>query len=157
MGMLLRFRVKSVAVVGDIKRKFHQVFQIRSGLCGGTCSDRALIFLKNSLYLKCWFTLFGAIYSPSVCGYALRKTAYDNEGKYSSSAQNAVKRNFYVDDFVASFDDVDEAICVSQEVTSLVGDGGCKLTKWNSNRNPFSHGSDTLAPMLIFFLKVRFN
>jgi hypothetical protein len=134
VGVLLRFRVRRIAVVGDIKRMFHQVYvpdEERPVL--RYLWWQSLDFSEEPAVFEMLVHLFGATSSPSVCGYALRKTASDNEGKYSPSAQNAVKKNFYVDDFVASFDDVNEAICVSQEVASLVGEGGLKLTKWNSN------------------------
>ncbi len=63
--------------------------------------------------------LFGATSSPSVCGYALRKTVLDNKSKFSRHAVEAVLRDFCVDDLLKSFASTDKAIF--------------NLTKWISN------------------------
>ena len=134
VGVLLRFRVGRTAVVGDIKRMFHQVCvpeDERSVLRYLWWTD--LDFDKDPSIFEMMVHIFGATSSPSVCCYALRRTADDNKDKYSATAQNAVKTNFYVDDFVASFDDETNATDVCHEVVNLVGEGGFKLTKWNAN------------------------
>ena len=134
VGVLLRFRVGRTAVVGDIKRMFHQVCvpeDERSVLRYLWWTD--LDFDKDPSIFEMMVHIFGATSSPSVCCYALRRTADDNKDKYSATAQNAVKTNFYVDDFVASFDDETKATDVCHEVVNLVGEGGFKLTKWNAN------------------------
>ena len=46
--------------------------------------------------------IFGAKSSPSVAGYALRKTAKDNEKDFSQEAVDAVLKDFYVDDLLKS-------------------------------------------------------
>ena len=73
------------------------------------------------------------ISSPSVAGYALRRTAKDNANDYSSAAVDAVLRDFYVDDLLKSFSDSDEAKDKGKELQSLLVEGGFQLTKWNSN------------------------
>ena len=47
--------------------------------------------------------MFGAKSSPSVAGYALRRTAKDSANDYSSAAVDAVLRDFYVDDLLVFF------------------------------------------------------
>lgn len=134
VGVLQRFRVGRTAVIADIKRMFHQVYvpeKERSVLRFLWWPD--LDFDKEPSIFEMMVHIFGATSSPSTCCYALRRTADDNKDKYSATAQNAVKTKFYVDDFVASFDDEIRATDVCHEVASLVGEGGFKLTKWNTN------------------------
>ena len=54
--------------------------------------------------------IFGAKSSPSVAGYALRKTAKDNEQDFSAEVVDAVFRDFYVDDLLKSFADAERAV-----------------------------------------------
>ena len=42
---------------------------------------------------------FGAVCSPCCAGYALRRTAQDNEGLFPPEVIGPVNENFYVDDF----------------------------------------------------------
>lgn len=79
--------------------------------------------------------LFGATSSSSCASYALKWTAEDNTGCFSTEATNTVKNNFYVDDLVKAVDTENHAIRLCKELTSLYASGGFKLTKWiNNNR-----------------------
>jgi len=77
--------------------------------------------------------LFGATSSPSVCCFALRKTAEDNAHLYSSEAIDTVLRNFYMDDCLKSVETIEEAIKLQEELRSLLARGGFRLTKWMSS------------------------
>ena len=87
IGVILRFRVDDIAFTADIKRMFHQVHvtpEDREALCylwwpGGDVSKAA----KTHQMLV---HIFGAKSSPSVAGYALRRTAKDNANDYLSAA-----------------------------------------------------------------------
>ncbi|KAL9956038.1 hypothetical protein ACROYT_G037457 [Oculina patagonica] len=79
IGVILRFRVNSVAVAADIKRMFHQVFvspEDRGALCYLWWPDGDLT--KDPKTFQMLVHIFGATSSPSICGYALRRTAADN-------------------------------------------------------------------------------
>ncbi|XP_068712838.1 uncharacterized protein [Montipora foliosa] len=73
-------------------------------------------------------------FSPSVAGYALRKTAKDNEQDFLAEVVNPVFRDFYVDDLLKSFADAERAIDLSGQLRDLLAKGGFQLTKWISNR-----------------------
>ena len=77
--------------------------------------------------------LFGGTWSPSCCAYALRRTAEDNGGLYSSAAVETIIQNFYVDDCLKSMPTVSEAIDLVSELKTLVAKRGFNLTKWTSN------------------------
>ena len=78
--------------------------------------------------------LFGAISSPSVCGYALLRVAVDNESTASPEAIRALQRSFYVDDPLVSFGSEDETVEIVLEIRQLLEGCGFHLTKFVSNR-----------------------
>ena len=53
--------------------------------------------------------MFGGASSPSCSNFALRKTASDNRDEYASDVTKILKRNFYVDDMLKSFQTVTKA------------------------------------------------
>ena len=133
--VLLRFRVDSVAVISDIKSMFHQVRV-------GDCDSEKISFLwwptedfnSDPETFEMRVHLFGASSSPSVCEFALRRTADDHCHEFSPIVVDSVRRDFYVDDLLKSYSSEQEAIKVSSQIAELVSRGGFKLTKWISNR-----------------------
>ncbi|XP_043113913.1 uncharacterized protein LOC122358188 [Puntigrus tetrazona] len=80
--------------------------------------------------------IFGAVSSPSCANYALKKTAEDNEGRVSKEVLNTIRRNFYVDDCLASLPNEEAAISQIQDLRAVCATGGFRLTKWTSNSRP---------------------
>ena len=91
IGVILRFRVDDVAVTADIKRMLQQVFVAPED--------------RGALFYLCWqngdisrepttFRMLVHIFvtksSPSVAGYALRRTAKDNKRDFSPEVVDAV-------------------------------------------------------------------
>jgi hypothetical protein len=79
-GVILRFRVDEIAVAADIKRMFHQVYvapEDRGALCYLWWPD-GNINVQPTIY-QMLVHIFGAKSSPSVAGYAMRRTAEDNK------------------------------------------------------------------------------
>ena len=81
--------------------------------------------------------LFGATSSPSVCSYALRKTAVDNVIGPCSEVLKIVSGNFYVDDVLKSFSNKAKAkeSRPIRQLVELLHSGGFHLTKFASNRS----------------------
>ncbi|PIK46792.1 hypothetical protein BSL78_16343 [Apostichopus japonicus] len=133
-----RFRQGRVAIVSDIEAMFHQVKMIEP--------DRDVLrFLwwangdmKTSPreYRMC-VHLFGATSSPCCAGKALKQTADDNEltnrDKVGKQALEIMRDGFYVDDCLGSVQSVEEAIKVLQRLSTILKEGGFRLTKWLSN------------------------
>ncbi len=133
IGVILRFRVDNIAVTADVKRMFHQVYvkpEHRGALCYLWWPDGDVS--KAAKTYQMLVHIFGAKSSPSVAGYALRRTGKDNLHDYSPTTVDSVLRDFYVDDLLKSFSDLEEARVVSKELQSLLAKGGFQLTKWNS-------------------------
>ena len=134
LGVLLRFRQEQIAIVGDIKNMFYQVFVDRADR--DAC--RFLWFPDGDLSLqpvsyRMNVHIFGCTSSPSVAAFALRKTASDNEAEVSAEAVSIVNNDFYVDDVCTSVSNVDDAKKILAQVSKLSKCGGFHLTKILSN------------------------
>ena len=132
--VLLRFRINPIAVTADIKSMFHQVRVSdedtkKLSFLWWTTDDFELDPETYEMLVQ----VFGATSSPSVCGFALRKTADDNRDSFSPEALETVERDFYVDDLLKSFPDSSVAVAVTKEISELTSRGGFQLTKWRSN------------------------
>ena len=151
IGVLTRFRKHSVAVVGDIRAMFHSVMV-------DPCDRSALRFFwwedddmsrpptAYQLTVHC----FGLTSSPSVAGFALRKTAEENRSNSTPEAVQTAERNMYVDDLLKSVPNSDSAITHINDVVSLLKGGGFELRKFSSNCAKVLEAlpSDLLAPHL---------
>ena len=134
LGVLRKFRLEEVAVIGDIKSMFHQI--------GISEQDRDLWRflwwedgnLENELQ-ECRMKVyaFGAVCSPSCANFVLRKTAEDNKLDFTSETCEKVLNIFYVDDCLVSTPDKESAVMVVTEITKLLQRGGFHITKWVSN------------------------
>lgn len=151
IGVLTRFRSHEVAFVGDIRAMFHSVKV-------PPCDQPALRFLwwendDMSLPPKTFqltVHCFGLTSSPSVAGFALRRTADENRSNSSPEAVQTVKRNMYVDDLLKSACDGETAIGLINDIVLLLKSGGFELLKFSSNSLEIlkSLPPDSLAPHL---------
>ena len=73
--------------------------------------------------------VFGATSSRSVTAYALKRAA-DDQWDFSDAVWTAIKRDFYVDDCLASVDTAAEASQLIAGLTTLLENRGFKITKW---------------------------
>ena len=93
---------------------------------------------------------FGLTSSPSVAGFAPRKTAEENRSNSTPEAVQTAERNMYVDDLLKSVPDSDSAITHINDVVSLLKGGEFELRKFSSNYAKVLEAlpSDLLAPHL---------
>ena len=151
IGVLFRFRLHSVAIVGDIRNMFHQVKV-------DPVDQTALRFLwwedgdpnKAIKIFKLTVHTFGLTSSPSVAGFALRRTAEENRTNASTTAMTAIQRHLYVDDLLMSVENSDKAVHLLSELTDLLASGGFQLAKQSSNCREVIETipADLLAPQL---------
>ena len=76
--------------------------------------------------------IFGARDSPTCANFALQKTASDNQAEYPKAA-SAVVQKFYMDDYLDSFQNRDDALKLGRDLISLLKLCGFRLTKFVSN------------------------
>ena len=151
LGVLLRFRLYPVAVVGDIKNMFHMV-KVH------TDDQPALRFLwwrggnpgEPVQSYQMTVHTFGLTSSPSIAGYALRQTALQNLPQASELTLSTIQHQFYVDDLLTSVRTSNEAVQLISELDSVLSSGGFTLSKYASNRPEVLETlpSERLAPQL---------
>ncbi|XP_066931171.1 uncharacterized protein [Clytia hemisphaerica] len=134
IGVLTRFRENPVAVTGDIEKMFYQVKL--------PIVDRKYVrFLwwedgnvENPISTyEMTVHPFGATSSPSVCSYALKRTAKENESLFGSEAKCSVERDFYVDDFLKSYPSVE----IARSSVKSISDMCMKGVTWDISSDKF--------------------
>ena len=73
-----------------------------------------------------------SILEPSIASYALRKTACDNEEKFSV-ALRYIERNFYIDDHFVLTNSLEIVQKILQVLRYVLSKGCFSLTKWISS------------------------
>ena len=81
--------------------------------------------------------IFGAISSPTVCAYALRQAASD-DAEFDEAALDQVVNHFYVDNWLSSFQTVDEAKDAAKMLTGVLVREGFELAQWGSSHHTWS-------------------
>ncbi|KAJ8036706.1 hypothetical protein HOLleu_20758 [Holothuria leucospilota] len=135
LGILLRFRVGEVAIMGDVEQMFYN-FYVRP-------DDRT--------YLRfLWFKdndpckpvadysmnvhLFGSVSSPAVATLGLRMVAESCKTTHGEDVTEFIKRNFYVDDGLTSVQDDKSAISLLQRSCKALATRNLRFHKIVSNR-----------------------
>ena len=134
VGVLTRFREERIALVADVQEMFYQVAVDPSDhgylrflwWPGGMLNDS-----PKEYYMK--VHLFGARSSPSCASFCLKQAAEDSMSDYPDDVVQSIKRNFYVDDYLKSVANEEEAIQLVRDATSLLKSKGFRLTKWLSD------------------------
>ena len=78
--------------------------------------------------------LFGAVSSPGVANFCLRKTAETGREQYGDEAADFLCEDFYVDDGLKSLPIVEDAIKVIESSKSMCSAARLRLHKFASNR-----------------------
>ena len=134
LGVLCRFRLESVGIMGDIQAMFHQVVipeEDRDLLRFLWWENGDLDQEPKEYRMKVY--VFGAACSPSCANFALRKTAENNMSLFAPNVCETVLNNFYVDDCLVSTPSEFHAIALIDNLTNLLKKGGFHMTKWVSN------------------------
>ena len=131
-GVVLRFREKKVAVMGDISKMYHRILiperdqHVHRFLWRNMETDR-----DPDIYLKTVLT-FGDKPAPAMAQIALRKTAQENKVDYPEVAE-VLTNNVYMDDICDSVDAVQEARKLTTDIDKVLKTGGFKVKEWISN------------------------
>ncbi|XP_062540880.1 uncharacterized protein LOC134208936 [Armigeres subalbatus] len=132
LAIILRFLTHPVALVGDIAKMYRQV-----GLHPDDCPLQRILFrfTKNSPVqtYELQTVTYGLSPSSFLATRALQQVASDEGNDYPVAGQ-ALRKNFYVDDFIGGAKTIEEAIQLREELANLLLKGGFMLRKWTSNR-----------------------
>lgn len=134
IGVLMRFRKESVAVMCDVEQMFH-LFHVdpahrdflRFLWFEGNDPSKPITEYRMNVHL------FGNGPSPAVATYGLRRTAVDGEEEYGEEAKNFICRNVYVDDGLASLPTAQGAIDLVKGAQATLATAKLRLHKVVSN------------------------
>ncbi|XP_068120871.1 uncharacterized protein [Hyperolius riggenbachi] len=134
LGVLLRFRKDTVALIADIQQMFH-CFLVKE-------KDRNFLrFLwfkdndpsKDIIEYRMRVHIFGNSPSPAVAIYGLRRSAQEGEREYGLDTRQFVERDFYVDDCLKSLPSNDSAISLLKRAQDMLACSNLRLHKIASN------------------------
>ena len=129
INVLLRFREKSIAVMGDVEAMYNQV---RIPIADRDALRFLWVDTQGSIVEYRMTThLFGGIWCAASSTFALRKVVQGSQ--VDPEVKRVVLNSFYVDDMLDSVDHVDEALKVVFDTQSTLSQGGFNLTKFISS------------------------
>ena len=67
--------------------------------------------------------IFGAVFSPTICAYALRQAASDSESDVPFAVTQVIN-NFYVDNWLTSFKTLEQAVNATDVTTKVLAKAG---------------------------------
>ncbi|XP_067634502.1 uncharacterized protein [Eurosta solidaginis] len=126
-NVLLSFRMGAVAVCGDIKEMFHQVL-----VQPGDRHAQRFLWRIDDRYEPDVYETFGAACSPCIAEYVKTLNALQHKETFPRAVEAIIKHH-YVDDFVDSFQSVEEAIRVAKQVRDIHRAGGFQMRGFISN------------------------
>ena len=131
-GVMLRFREREVAVVGDISKMYHMIAIPLSDQHVHWFLWRNMeTYRQADVYVKTVLT-FGDRPSPTMATVAMLKTAELKEDSKPKAAE-AIKENTYMDDVCDSQASVAEAKELISDIDEVLDAGGFRIKEWISN------------------------
>lgn len=132
LGILLRFRERSFAITADIQEMFLRI-QIRKE------DQPSQLFLWRGAQRDCAPRVyklnrvcFGCVSSPFLAHAVRNRNAEENQEKYPEAVYD-IKKNHYMDDYVASYETEDDLLRVAKQVHESHAEAGFKLRSYASN------------------------
>nr|XP_044248645.1 uncharacterized protein LOC108069676 [Drosophila takahashii] len=130
LRIMYNFRMRAVAISGDIAEMFHRIAVRQEDACAQRflwCnqSGTADVYQLNVL-------TFGAACSPCIAHYVRDKNALKHAEEFEAAAR-AITKFHYVDDYIDSCDTPQQAITLAREVKEVHSRGGFHMHKWCSN------------------------
>ncbi|XP_058826504.1 uncharacterized protein LOC131686254 [Topomyia yanbarensis] len=132
LSIILRFRTFPVALVGDIAKMYRQVLLHPED----TPYQRILWRFDTADPIESYELMtvtYGLGPSSFLATRTLQQLASD-EGDAYPLGKPALRKSFYVDDFIGGAQSVSEAIQLRSELSELLAKGGFALRKWTSNQ-----------------------
>ena len=149
-GVLLRFREREVALLGDISKMYHRILipvqdqHVHRFLWRNLETHR-----EPDVYVKTVLT-FGDKPAPAMAQTALKKTAKENASGYPEAA-DVLQKNTYMDDICDSVNTVTEAKQLAKDLDIILKTGGFNVKGWISNKSLEDHmQSEKPAEMAVF-------
>ena len=130
--VLVRNRLKPVALAGDLKQAFLQVriqSEDRDALRFHWIKDRDT---SNVEVLRFTRALFGLVQSSFLLGGTLHQHLGSMEGRYPSEVEE-IKKSLCVDDVITGGETTDKVRKLKETAVAVFGEAKFELHKWHSN------------------------
>lgn len=128
---ILRWRVHNIALVADIIKMYRQVRVDEENAIYQRIVWRDDPGKRIQDYELMTVT-FGTASAPYLAVRTMHQVAYD-EGENYPLAVDKVLNCFYMDDLMTGCSTVEEGVNLYRQIVGLLGKGGFRLQKWNSN------------------------
>ncbi|XP_062713374.1 uncharacterized protein LOC134290289 [Aedes albopictus] len=131
-AICLRFRTFPVAVVSDVAKMYRQVLHHPDDT-----PFQQILFRFHDADPVQTYRLLTVTYGMAPSSFLATRTLVqlaDDEGDAYPLGGPAVKKGFYVDDFIGGAQSIPEAIQLRTELGDLMAKGGFCLRKWTSNK-----------------------
>ncbi|XP_058816228.1 uncharacterized protein LOC131679509 [Topomyia yanbarensis] len=132
LSIILRFRTYPVALVADIEKMYRQVMMHPED----TPTQRILWRFSPDQPVQIYELLtvtYGMAPSSFLATRTLQQLSSDEGNAYPRGGP-ALRKGFYVDDFIGGASTIQEAIHMRDELIELLAKGGFPLRKWSSNK-----------------------
>ena len=131
-GVVLRFRERQVAVMGDISKMYHRILiPVKDQHVHRFLWRDMEIGRDPDVYIKTVLT-FGDKPAPAMAQIALRKTANENKAEYPKAAE-VLEKSTYMDDICESVDTKQEARELTDNIDKVLKTGGFSVQEWICN------------------------
>ncbi|XP_065089129.1 uncharacterized protein LOC135710468 [Ochlerotatus camptorhynchus] len=132
LDIILRFRTFFIALVADIAKMYRQILVHLDDT-----PFQRILWRFSKLSPVQIYELLTVTYGLGPSSYLAARTLQqlaEDEGAAYPNGGPALKKNFYVDDFIGGAQSVEEAIRLRTELDELLKKGGFELRKWTSNQ-----------------------
>ncbi|XP_055527034.1 uncharacterized protein LOC129719668 [Wyeomyia smithii] len=131
LSLIMRFRTHAIALVGDIEKMYRQIQVHEDDQSLQRILWRTHVGEPIATYQLETVT-YGTASAPYLATKTLQRLAKD-AGHLFPLAAEPVSSDFYVDDFLSGAPDVQAALQLRREVSTMLRSAGFPIKKWASN------------------------
>ena len=129
LGVLLRFRLGKVGIIGDISKMYNSIGLSVMDQHTHRCLWRNMDSNKEPDHYVLTCVTFGDRPAGAIAVIALRKTAEMFECQYPDAVK-IITNDSYVDDIIFSVDEADAATSLMSDIDYILKEGGFKIKEW---------------------------
>lgn len=141
LGVLLRFRERPVAFIGDISKMFLQILLPERDSHTHRFLWRDMELTKSPSVFRLTRVTFGDKPSPAMASFVILEIAKAFEKKFPEAAK-ILRHGRYVDDIIHSCDTDQQSVELMSALEEMLASGSFKIKEWISTSNTKGTSSD---------------
>jgi hypothetical protein len=137
-SIVLRFRQYRYVMTADIEKMYRMILMSPAD----TIYQKIIWRSDSSKPIQTYelnTITYGTKSAPYLATRVLKQIAIDNE-KSNPEAAGIITNDFYVDDLLTGFNNIEEAKLLQQQLIEILKSAGMKLRKWSSNEPELLQG-----------------